>query len=684
MAKSEAVPTHQQAQVGQAFAGDEEQRNFFREQLRHFLADPALGRREDFPNGTVDALLQLADPPYYTPCPNPFLRAIVQKWQAERPAGEATPPVGPCTELPVSTKTEQSYTLHTYHSKIPTSTLAHLIDHFCVAGDVVLDCFCGSGVTGVACANVTARGKAVRAVLVDLSPAATFITYNYLFPVDPIQLQADGDALLAQLAPLYRSLYHDAHGAFDYTIYSDLFTCANCAKPVTFWDAMVDSAAMQLKSEMRCTHCGAQISKANASRVQATWHDPILQAAVTQAQQAPVARKYGRVLHSLTPDERQAAAESSAFVAHAAVPVIPWPDGANLSQPKRSHGISHVHHLFTPRNLTALTHLWQGAGNYATQRQLRFAITAFLLKTGSRLHNIGFKRGSLNLAGQLPNTYYLPNLSAERHIGQLFADKLKGLAAFYAHATAASAQQPATAISTGSATCLDLPDNSIDYCLTDPPFGGFVHYGELNFVWEAWLGVMANRTPEAIVYAPDGKDYTAYQALMTRAFCEIYRVLKPGKWLTLVFHHSNHVVWRVIQEALCQAGFIVADVRAATRGQGSYKQMTAPQAVQSDLLVSAYKPADSTQQPPHPTAGTVAGVWAFVHTYLQQLPLPNQATPQPDQALERQKHLLFNRMVAYHIQQGLTVPLSAAEFYQGLRQRFPERAGMYFLPEQVT
>jgi hypothetical protein len=41
-------------------------------------------------------------------------------------------------------------------------------------------------------------------------------------------------------------------------------------------------------------------------------------------------------------------------------------------------------------------------------------------------------------------------------------------------------------------------------------------------------------------------------------------------------------------------------------------------------------------------------------------------------------------MVAFHVQRGVTVPLSAAEFYQGLAQRFPPREGMYFLSDQVA
>ena len=37
-----------------------------------------------------------------------------------------------------------------------------------------------------------------------------------------------------------------------------------------------------------------------------------------------------------------------------------------------------------------------------------------------------------------------------------------------------------------SATC--HPCIQIDYIFTDPPYADTVQYGELNFVWEAWLG----------------------------------------------------------------------------------------------------------------------------------------------------------------------------------------------------
>lgn len=306
-----------------------------------------------------------------------------------------------------------------------------------------------------------------------------------------------------------------------------------------------------------------------------------------------------------------------------------------------------------------------------------------MLKTGSKLHNIGLKNGAINLAGQLPNTYYLPNLAAERQIGELFAKKLEQAVNYYTEQATQPRRAQATVLtSTGSATQLPLADNSVDYCITDPPFGGFVNYAELNFVWEAWLGLYSARAAEAIVDEADSKVSASYQQTMTRAFCEIYRVLKPGHWFTLIFHNSSNTVWSQIQTALQQAGFVVTDVYGLGRGQGSYKQMTAESSVKTDMVVSAYKPTVVTDEPGPLQPGTEARVWSLVEERLTGLPMPGEATDEPTVIPERQKHHLFDYMVAYHIQRGLTVPVSAAKFYAGLEARFAQRNGMYFIKRE--
>ena len=85
------------------------------------------------------------------------------------------------------------------------------------------------------------------------------------------------------------------------------------------------------------------------------------------------------------------------------------------------------------------------------------------------------------------------------------------------------------------------------------------------------------------------------------------RVLKPGRWMTVVFHYSRNAVWNAIQEAILAAGFMVANVRTLDKRQGSYRQVTST-AVKQDLVISAYKPNYGLETR-FEMAGTEEGVW---------------------------------------------------------------------------
>ena len=170
---------------------------------------------------------------------------------------------------------------------------------------------------------------------------------------------------------------------------------------------------------------------------------------------------------------------------------------------------------------------------------------------------------------------------------------------------------------------------------------------------------------------------------MQRCFDAYRRVLKPGRWITVVFHNSRNAIWNAIQEAMLAAGFVVADVRTLDKQQGSYRQVTST-AVKQDLVISAYKPNGGLEDRFRLQAGTEDGAWDFVRSHLPRLPVFVGTQGRAEVIAERQSYLLFDRMVAFHVQRGVTVPLSATEFHTGLRQRFPERDGMFFLPEQVA
>jgi hypothetical protein len=134
-----------------------------------------------------------------------------------------------------------------------------------------------------------------------------------------------------------------------------------------------------------------------------------------------------------------------------------------------------------------------------------------------------------------------------------------------------------------------------------------------------------------------------------------------------------------------KAGFVIAHVATLDKKQKTVHQDThVSGTVNQDLIISAYKPNGGLEDRFRLAAGTEAGVWDFIRTHLSLLPIFIAKAGKMEIITERLNYLLFDRMVAFHVQRGVSVPLSANDFYQGLSQRFAERDGMYLLPEQTA
>src|SRR3989304_3472556 len=169
----------------------------------------------------------------------------------------------------------------------------------------------------------------------------------------------------------------------------------------------------------------------------------------------------------------------------------------------------------------------------------------------------------------LSGVYYVPSVISEASPFTAYANKLKRVCDAFKVFGAASG---ACWIETSTAQGLLLSDDSIDYIFTDPPFGENIYYADLNFLVEAWHRGITSAAPEAIVDKFKKKGLPEYQRLMQRCFEEYFRALKPGRWMTVVFHNSRNAVWNAIQEGMLAAGFVVADVRTLDKQKGSYRQ----------------------------------------------------------------------------------------------------------------
>lgn len=157
------------------------------------------------------------------------------------------------------------------------------------------------------------------------------------------------------------------------------------------------------------------------------------------------------------------------------------------------------------------------------------------------------------------------------------------------------------------------------------------------------------------------KGLREYQVLIRIFFSEYFRVLKPGRWMTVVFSNSRAfsccLERQESQLALQQAGFVVAEVTALDKKQGSFKQVTSTNAVKQDLVISAYKPNGGLEERLADRGAAPEFAWDFVQTHLRQLPVLKAKDGVLDSIVQRDPRRIFDRMVAWFVRHDVPVPL---------------------------
>ena len=704
--------------LGLAFESDSARRAYFVAKLKEYLKHPDFRRTEGFPVGSDEDILALSDPPYYTACPNPFAQDFVRHYGKPYDANV------PYTREPFAAdvtegKNDPIYNAHSYHTKVPHKAIMRYILHYTEPGDLVLDGFCGTGMTGVAAAQcarpdenvrastATARPGQRPAILIDLSPVATFIASNLLRPFDKHSFDEAVESVCSTVQREFGHLYLTEHtgwkvrdrkalehkayrhkgdqdGVVDFTLYSDVVRCPECDTETTLYAVAVDEQSDSLRDDLKCPYCEAFVPEAKWEPVFTTDFDPVLGQTIRHIRIEPVLINYtvGTTRYEKVPDAKdkeKLKISHDLLRAHGLKPVQMI--AGTETQRNVRIGVTHLHHFFTAREHLFISVLLKRIQEYPDQQislLLRFVLTA-ALPYASRLRRF---RADRKGGGPLSGTLYISSLITPPHILKTFRRNAATIADSLYPPVDPARHHLISTQDVGSLAA--IPDESVDYIFTDPPFGHNFDYSELNFFWEGLLGVVTNQQKEAIISVGQKKGLNDYRELMGNCFVEYYRVLKPGRWITVEFSNTQAAVWNAIQFAMERSGFVVANVASLDKKQHSFKAVTTPTAVKQDLIISAYKPNGGLEGRFKMQAGTIDGAWDFVRTHLKQLPVFLSRDGRADAILERQPHLLYDRMVAFHVQRGVTIPLSAGDFFSGLGQRFIEREGMYFLPEQAA
>lgn len=486
-------------------------------------------------------------------------------------------------------RTDAIYNCHAYLTKIPRKAIEPFIETFTRPGESVADMFAGSGMTALVAASL---GRTSRAS--DISILGQHISRGYLTHASSTAIAEAARTAIDRARRAIGAIYQTtragdrAEAEMIRTVWSFVYVCPRCSEKMIYFEHLDRHG----KAPSGCPSCGERFVRRSWARAADVPVRVVLEGSEgRQIEQAVQAIDLEHIA-AAERDPRQSEVPS--------LEITRDREMYGRSGLGRA-GIHHTRQFFSPRNALALLELWRAIASIAdddVRCKLRFAFTASLARA-SRRYQWGPKR-PLNAQNQ---TYYLAPVHYEWNVFELFARKVEAVLRSDAllHQETPELAPSFTARASYTIASADalhhLEDASIDYVFTDPPFGSNIFYSDMNLFHEAWLGTATHETCEAVMHTsgPKAKDSAArYERLLRGAFAEASRVLKPGRFMSVVFGNSSGAIWALVLRALRDAGFLEpVHVAILDKGQRSVKGLSSGSegVVTVDLVLTVQKPA---------------------------------------------------------------------------------------------
>jgi 16S rRNA G966 N2-methylase RsmD len=460
------------------------------------------------------------------------------------------------------------YVWHKYWSRKTWNVVGEFIETYTKPGEVVFDPFAGSGVVAV---EAVRRGR--RAIVCDLNPAASLITDITLRSVD-----------IAALEQAFRRVEKGVREKIDalYEIH-----CVKCNKPLVCYAFVREGNALKQVRYPRCPNCGHR------------------------AEHATPHAKDVKHLEEL---------ESNPVRGWYPKNELSYPDGSPFKEKQRYNSLAE---LFTRRNLQAAVWLYEEIEREPNPKLRQFLHAAFssMIHLCTRMMPVGTPQETnhytfFSSPGWTQHSYWSAARYMEQSVWDKFASALTGGQGLLKAKQESEQELPNVKVTSNWRKVLDesadvaiitgdclklmrqMPEDSVHYIFTDPPYDSSVQYGELSLLWNAWQKADTNYTEELlkseiIHNERQHKNFDVYYGLLSSAFRACHRILKPARYLTLTFHNPTFKVRNATVRAGVFAGFDYQKIHHQPLGQVSAKSMIQPfGSAQGDFYLRFYKSAE--------------------------------------------------------------------------------------------
>lgn len=488
----------------------------------------------------------------------------------------------------IAPRTDPIYNCHGYLTKVPIAAIEPFIEVFSAPGEIVADSFAGSGMTGLAAVRLNRKAR-----LSDISVLGRHIAQGYSTCVSEENLLTAAREVIESarlaLGDLYTTRREQDGLTVEMvrTVWSFVYTCPSCGSKLVYYEYVSKGAPPK-----SCSNCSFGFVRRSWGRLADVPVEVVVRNPEGRLTDQAVSPHDMAIIKAASDDPRQEEVPSE---------VIDEEREMFSRSGLGKVGMVRTSDFFSSRNAIALVELWKAVNTVqdeAIRQKLAFAFTA-ILPRASRRYQWSAQR-PLNAQNQ---TYYVAPVYYEWNVFELFSRKVDA-------ALRSDDFLLGNTPLLGSALDLDLKyvlasaDNlthlgpsSVDYVFTDPPFGSNIFYSDMNLFHEAWIGKVTDHRTEAVVHTTGKKKTGAaerYESLLRSAFAEVFRILKPGRYMSVVFGNSSGRIWGLVQRAVRDAGFHdpPAHVAILDKGQRSVKGLNSgsESVVTVDLILTVQKP----------------------------------------------------------------------------------------------
>ena len=489
------------------------------------------------------------------------------------------------------------YLMHKFWARKPHNVVGEYIEHYSRKGEIVLDPFVGSGVTAI---EALKRGR--KAIAIDLDPIATFITRMTLKPIDIKKFKEAFKQIEKNVRKGVEKLYttncpecgHECLEA--YVIWSDVVQCDVCKEKV------VMARAIKKENFFVCSS-GHRINPNNVVE-----SEPI---EIGCECKECLKRPDQRVRFIIKKLEEKDTQDKERLKQISQQPIPYWhPKNIRLfyddGKPfKKKETNNFVEDLFDKRSLIAHSMVYHEIEKVENEdiRDLMKLVFSSNLHNVSKLnpvHQPRWRRKQHPSTSWIVHSYWVPYLRVElpfwfyfnerfQHILKGKKESNKAIPYFKEAKSFDDLKKDANIlICTQSSLRLfdspaKIPNDSVQYVFTDPPYGGSIQYMELSTMWASWLRGEKNDPRFALKFDNEitinenqRKDFDYYHKMLKASFEQVFNVLKAGRWLTVTFHNTDIKIYNSIIKAAVLAGFDLEKIFYQAPARPSAKGLIQP------------------------------------------------------------------------------------------------------------